>query len=118
MPQTRENSLPHFGKNKCLFLGKSTCRLQQENISSIMLNDLFSYRFFLAVHSKTVQNEKLVSQPMNFRNIYYLEKLWMDYRKLKKLPIHNEDNCLEKACSAEIYKEIMKNYERNLKGGE
>ena len=28
MPQTRENSLPHFGKNKCLFFGKSTCRLQ------------------------------------------------------------------------------------------
>ena len=27
MPQTRENSLPHFGKNKCLFFGKSTCRL-------------------------------------------------------------------------------------------
>ena len=27
MPQTRENSLPHFGKIKCLFFGKSTCRL-------------------------------------------------------------------------------------------
>ena len=22
MPQTQENSLPHFGKNKCLFSGK------------------------------------------------------------------------------------------------
>ncbi|MDO5139014.1 MAG: hypothetical protein Q4D71_11235, partial [Oscillospiraceae bacterium] len=28
MPQTQENSLPHFGKNKCRFFGKSTCRLQ------------------------------------------------------------------------------------------
>ena len=31
MPQTRENSLPHFGKNKCLFFGKSTCRLHYFN---------------------------------------------------------------------------------------
>ena len=29
MPQTRENSLPHFRKNKCHFFGKSTCRLQE-----------------------------------------------------------------------------------------
>ena len=28
MPQTMENSLPHFWKIKCLFLWKSTCRLQ------------------------------------------------------------------------------------------
>ena len=28
MPQTQENSLPHFRKNKCHFFGKSTCRLQ------------------------------------------------------------------------------------------
>ena len=27
MPQTMENSLPHFWKIKCLFLWKSTCRL-------------------------------------------------------------------------------------------
>lgn len=31
MPQTRENSLPHFGKNKCLFFGKSTCRLHYQH---------------------------------------------------------------------------------------
>ena len=30
MPQTQENSLPHFRKIKCRFFGKSTCRLQQE----------------------------------------------------------------------------------------
>ena len=27
MPQTQENSLPHFRKIKCRFFGKSTCRL-------------------------------------------------------------------------------------------
>ena len=32
MPQTRENSLPHFGKIKCLFFGKSTCRLHMVSL--------------------------------------------------------------------------------------
>jgi hypothetical protein len=36
MPQTRENSLPHFRKNKCHFFGKSTCRLQIYSIAAIM----------------------------------------------------------------------------------
>ena len=31
MPQTQENSLPHFRKNKCRFFRKSTCRLQTED---------------------------------------------------------------------------------------
>ena len=29
MPQTQENSLPHFRKIKCRFFGKSTCRLHK-----------------------------------------------------------------------------------------
>ncbi len=46
-----------------------------------LLDDLFSYRFFLAVHSNFVQQSKLASQPENFRNIFCLEYEWMQYRK-------------------------------------
>lgn len=46
-----------------------------------LLDDLFAYRFFLAVHSKFVQQSKLASQPENFRNIFCLEYEWMQYRK-------------------------------------
>ena len=35
MPQTQEKSLPHFGKNNCHFLWKSTCRLQKGEIEKI-----------------------------------------------------------------------------------
>lgn len=77
-----------------------------------ILNDLFGYRFFLAVHSKKVQDSKLVAQPMNFKNIYYLEKVWMDYRAENHLSTYGYDNRLEAACRAagkgEQYEAIMK----------
>lgn len=67
-------------------------------ISIKILDDLFSYRFFLAVHNPMVQKEKLVDNPYNFRNIYRLEKMWIDYRKKCGLKIYEEKNCLELAC--------------------
>lgn len=49
-------------------------------ISFDILDDLFAYRFFLAIHSKYVQQKKLIYQPQNFTNIYLLEKEWLAYR--------------------------------------
>lgn len=50
-------------------------------ISFEVVDDLFAYRFFLAVHSRLVQQIKLVAQPENFVNIYRLEAAWLAYRK-------------------------------------
>ncbi len=52
-------------------------------LSFEMIDDLFGYRFFLAVHSKFVQQSKLASQPENFKNIFCLEYEWLRYRELK-----------------------------------
>lgn len=46
-----------------------------------MIDDLFAYRFFLAVHSNFVQQVKLAPQPENFKNIFCLEHEWLLYRK-------------------------------------
>ncbi len=46
-----------------------------------VLDDLFAYRFFLAVHSKIVQQQKIKPQPQNFKNIFCLEHQWLEYRK-------------------------------------
>ena len=54
---------------------------QNSVISFDMIDDLFSYRFFLAVHHKFVQQTKLQVQPQNFKNIFILEKQWLEYRK-------------------------------------
>ena len=45
-----------------------------------IIDDLFAYRFFIAVHSEYFQKSKLESQPDNFKNIFKLEKEWLDYR--------------------------------------
>ena len=50
-------------------------------ISFEMIDDLFAYRFFLAAHSRFVQQEKLAPQPENFKNIFCLEYEWMQYRE-------------------------------------
>ena len=51
-----------------------------------IIDDLFAYRFFLAVHSEYFQKSKLIPQPENFKNIFKLEREWLDYRvKVGKL---------------------------------
>jgi len=49
-------------------------------ISFDIVDDLFAYRFFLAVHSELFQKMKLGPQPENFKNIFKLEKEWLEYR--------------------------------------
>lgn len=44
-----------------------------------VIDELFGYRFFLACHSKVMQDMKLYS-PTNFYNIYALEHIWVKYR--------------------------------------
>ena len=87
--------------------------LQEKVIDMRVLDDLFAYRFFLAVHNKKVQDIKLVHTPYNFRNIYYLEDIWMKYREKNKLTIYKKEICLRESCKKankqEIYEEIMNN---------
>ena len=86
--------------------------LIEEKVMDIeAINDLFSYRFFLAVHSNCVQDMKLVKEPYNFRNLYKLESLWMEYRHNQGLGVFREENCLKKSCEkagkADIYEDII-----------
>lgn len=81
--------------------------IERDTISLSMINDLFGYRFFIAVHNPYVQRQKLVKSPDNFKNLYLLEKDWMEYRKKKGLPIFHEEYSLEKQLDAETYKRII-----------
>ncbi len=80
-----------------------------------LLDDLFAYRFFLAVHSKFVQQEKLKPQPENFKNIFCLEYEWMLYRKNKAGKNDAPDsvymqNKLENIFVTDEQKEMYKNW--------
>ncbi len=74
----------HFEKSKIsnylTFFETIYILYKKEVISFDIIDDLFAYRFFLAVHSRLIQQEKLMPQPENFKNIFLLEREWLDYR--------------------------------------
>ena len=82
--------------------------IDRGTLSIKMLNDLFGYRFFIAIHNPYVQKKKLVKTPDNFVNLYLLERDWIAYRKKKGLPIFHEEYSLEKVVDKEVYERIMK----------
>ncbi len=85
-----------------------------------VIDDLFAYRFFLAVHSKFFQQEKLLVQPENFINIFRLEKEWIEYRKrvgkdadLTNQTVFNQlllKEEVEKKYNSEYYKKLVNSY--------
>ena len=80
-----------------------------------MLDDLFGYRFFIAMHNPYVQKKKLVKSPENFRNLYRLEKEWSDYRRKTGRPIFHEEYSLEKMVDPETYKKMTLQKKKGFK---
>lgn len=81
--------------------------IERGTLSISMLNDLFGYRFFIAVHNPYVQRKKLVKSPDNFKNLYLLEREWMEYRRKRKLPIFHEEYSLERQVEPQTYQRII-----------
>ncbi len=80
--------------------------IDRGTLSLELVNDLFGYRFFIAVHNPYVQKKKLVKSPENFRNLYVLEHDWMEYRRKNGLPIFHEEYALENVVDKEIYEKL------------
>ena len=80
--------------------------IDRGTLSLELVNDLFGYRFFIAVHNPYVQKKKLVKSPENFRNLYVLEHDWMEYRRKQGLPIFHEEYALEKVLDKETYEKL------------
>lgn len=72
--------------------------LDREVITWDVVNELLKYRFFAGVHSSFIQKQRLVRLPSNFKNIYYLERLWMEYNNNDPSQIAGFANRLESAC--------------------
>ena len=45
------------------------------------VDDLFGYRFFIAVENDVIQDEDLCRDRQDYRNIFRLHKLWSNFRK-------------------------------------
>ena len=63
-----------------------------------VIDDLFGYRYFIAVNNKDVQALELCTEedaPF-YRGCYKLYPVWKKYRKNKRLPIPLEENGLDR----------------------
>ena len=50
-------------------------------IDLAVLDDLFSYRFFIAVNNPDIQRLELICDAIYYKNIYTLDYVWTSYRR-------------------------------------
>ena len=60
------------------------------------IDDLFSYKFFVAVNNAQIQEMELIPYKAAYRGIYKAHKLWKKYREKRGLEIYNESTDLSK----------------------
>lgn len=70
--------------------------IQRKVLDLDMINDLFAYRFFVAVHNPHIQRREIIKDAVYYKNLYILHSEWTKYRKKNKLYIPNEEFSLEK----------------------
>lgn len=76
---------------------ESLAALVNNKILSInKIDDVLSYRFFLIVNNKQVQNYEIVPCRMYYQGIYKLYEQWSKYKKKNNLEIIFEKNELSK----------------------
>lgn len=62
--------------------------LLERGVASLpLIDDLFSYRYFLIVNDHIVQDMELIPDAQYYKNLYTLDHLWREYRRRKKLPL-------------------------------
>jgi hypothetical protein len=54
--------------------------LERDVVDMRLIDDLFRYRFFLAVNNEHVQNLELLPDARFYKNIYALHNMWIRYR--------------------------------------
>ena len=69
------------------------------------IDDLLSYRFYLAVNNKELQEKELKPFADYYRGCFKIYKIWTEYRKKKGYSILLEDSSLDKWDKFKIYAE-------------
>lgn len=62
------------------------------------IDDLFSYKFFIAVNNEQIQKMELIPYKTAYRGIFKAHKMWKKYRKKHNKEIYNEKtdlSCVE-----------------------
>ena len=61
-------------------------------LSIAKIDNVMSYRFFLIVNNKQIQQEELIKNREFYRGLYQLYAGWSKYKKIKGLPIISAEN--------------------------
>lgn len=69
------------------------------------IEDLLSYRFYLAVNNKELQEKELKPFTDYYRGCFKIYKIWTEYRKKKGYSILLEETSLDKWDKFKIYAE-------------
>ena len=67
------------------------------------IDDLFMYRFYLAMNNKEIQEKELCNEYQYYKGCYKLYKKWTEYRKEQGLEILLEENALDQT---EAYQKV------------
>lgn len=67
------------------------------------IDDLFMYRFYLAMNNKEIQEKELCHEYQYYKGCYKLYKKWTEYRKEQGLEILLEENALDQT---EAYQKV------------
>jgi hypothetical protein len=70
--------------------------MKRKIIDIKLIDELFSYRFFIAVHNPYVQKKCLVKYSEFYKNTYRLHKFWVDYRTKNNNPVPFPEYRLDK----------------------
>jgi len=76
--------------------------IERKIIKLWMIDDLFSYQFFLLLNNDRIQKLELIPCEKYYINVYKFYKMWKDYRKKHGLEILNEDNCILSKISVKL----------------
>ncbi len=66
------------------------------------IDDLFSYKFFVAVNNKQIQEMELIPYRTAYRGIFKAHKIWKKYRQKHNLEIYNEETDLSNLADYEL----------------
>ena len=77
--------------------------IQKKIMDLSLVDNLFSYNFFLIVNNDYVQNLEIVPYAEYYKGLYALHKMWVDYKKETNQPILNEEFGLEKTPDYIVY---------------
>mgnify|MGYP001851578737 CR=1 FL=1 len=69
------------------------------------VDDLFAFRFFLAMNNKEIQEDQLFVFPDYYRGCFKLYEKWKSYRRFNCLDILMEENSIDKWVEYEKYTE-------------